>query len=113
MATKQIRVERFSVTSAKPFSEVVKMLEASVGHPNMNALMSHIASAKSFEDLEKVVNAQTGTTRTVTGAYDLGEIVRKAHGDSAPRSVLFDWQSADMKEMLERSPDAGSSARTE
>jgi hypothetical protein len=30
MATKQISVERFTITSAKPFSEVVKALEASV-----------------------------------------------------------------------------------
>jgi len=30
MASKQISVERFSITSAKPFSDVVKVLEASV-----------------------------------------------------------------------------------
>ena len=33
--TKQITVERFSVVSAKPFAEVVRAIEAQVGHPEI------------------------------------------------------------------------------
>ena len=33
MATKQIIVQRFSVTSSKSFQDVVSRLEAAVGHP--------------------------------------------------------------------------------
>ena len=33
VATKQITIERFSVISAKPFAEVVRAIEAHVGHP--------------------------------------------------------------------------------
>jgi hypothetical protein len=48
MATRQISVERFSITSARPFGEVVKAIEGSVGHPDMNTFMSGVISAKSF-----------------------------------------------------------------
>jgi uncharacterized protein (DUF302 family) len=112
MATKQISVERFSITSAKPFGDVVKALEASVGHPNMNAFMNDVASAKSFKDLEKVVNAVTGATGLMQFVkFDLGEIVRKERGASAPRSLRYlIGNPLIMKQMLERSPDAGSYA---
>jgi len=112
MATKQISVERFSITSAKPFGDVVKALEASVGHPNMNAFMNDVASAKSFKNLEKVVNAVTGATGLMQFVkFDLGEILRKERGDSAPRSLRYlIGNPLIMKQMLERSPDAGSYA---
>jgi len=112
MATKQISVERFSITSAKPFGDVVKALEASVGHPNMNAFMNDVASAKSFKNLEKVVNAVTGATGLMQFVkFDLGEIVRKERGDSAPRSLRYlIGNPLIMKQMLERCSDAGSYA---
>ena len=112
MGPKQISVERFSITSAKPFSDVVRALEASVGHPNMNTFMNDVASAKSFKDLEKVVNAVTGATGLMQFVkFDLGEIVRKERGDSAPRSLRYlIGNPLIMKQMLERSPDAGSYA---
>ena len=38
VATKQITIERFSVVSAKPFAEVVRAIDAQVGHPDINQL---------------------------------------------------------------------------
>jgi uncharacterized protein (DUF302 family) len=110
MATKQITVERFSITSAKPFGEVVKALEASVGHPNMNTFTSDVVSAKSFADLEKLIVGVTGTSGLMQFMrFDLGEIVRKERGDKAPRSVRYlIGNPLIMKQMLERAPDAGS-----
>ena len=112
MATKEINVERFSITSSKPFGEVVKALEASVGHPNMSTFMNDISSAKSFTDLEKIVYAATGASGLMRFMrFDLGEIVRKELGDSAPRSLRYlIGNPLIMKQMLERSPDAGSYA---
>jgi len=91
---------------------VVKVLEASVGRPNMNTFMNDVASAKSFKDLEKGVNAVTGATGLMQFMkFDLGEIVRKERGDSAPRSLRYlIGNPLIMKQMLERSPDAGSYA---
>jgi uncharacterized protein (DUF302 family) len=112
MATKQISVERFSITSAKPFSDVVNVLEASVSHPNMNTFMNDVALARSFKDLENVVNAVIGATGLMQFMkFDLGEIVRRERGDSAPRSLRYlIGNPLIMKQMLERSPDAGSYA---
>jgi hypothetical protein len=47
MATKQISVQRFSVTSSKKFEEVVAKLAAGVGHPDMRAMFAKIGAAKS------------------------------------------------------------------
>ena len=112
MATKQISVERFSITSAKPFGEVVKKLEASVGHPNMSGFMGDVVSAKSFADLEKLINNATGASGLMEFMrFDLGEVVRKERGDKAPRSVRYlIGNPLIMKQMLERAPDAGSYA---
>ncbi|MFY9729200.1 MAG: DUF302 domain-containing protein [Candidatus Acidiferrales bacterium] len=112
MAMKEVNVERFSITSPKPFGEVVKALEASVGSPNMSTFMSDISSAKSFSDLEKIVYAATGASGLMRFMrFDLGEIVRKERGDSAPRSLRYlIGNPLIMKQMLERSPDAGSYA---
>ncbi len=78
----------------------------------MNTFMNDVASAKSFKDLEKVVNAVTGATGLMQFMkFDLGEIVRKERGDSAPRSLRYlIGNPLIMKQMLERSPDAGSYA---
>jgi uncharacterized protein (DUF302 family) len=110
MATKQISVERFTITSAKPFSEVVKALEASVGHPNMSTFTNDVA--KSYADLEKVIHAATGASGLMQFIrFDLGEIVRKERGENAPRSLRYlIGNPLIMKQMLERSPDAGSYA---
>jgi len=35
MTIRKIEIERFSVTSSKPFEAVVAALEAAVGHPDM------------------------------------------------------------------------------
>jgi uncharacterized protein (DUF302 family) len=112
MATKEIKVERFSITSPKPLGEIVKALEGSVGHPNMNTFMSDVISAKSLTDLEKVVQAATGASGLMQFMrFDLGEIVRKERGDSVPRSLRYlIGNPLIMKQMLERSPDAGSYA---
>jgi uncharacterized protein (DUF302 family) len=112
MAIKEISMERFSITSSRSFGEVVKALEASVGHPNMNTFMSDIISASSFTDLEKMIHAATGPSELMQFMrFDLGEIVRKERGDSAPRSLRYlIGNPLIMKQMLERSPDAGSYA---
>jgi uncharacterized protein (DUF302 family) len=112
MAANQFSVERFSISSAKAFNEVVKAFEASVGRPNMNTFMGDITSAKSFTDLEKIVSAVAGPTGLIQFMkFDLGEIVRKERGDRAPRSLRYlIGNPLIMKQMLERSPDAGSYA---
>ena len=56
MATKQINVERFSITSAKPFTEVVSAIAAKVGHPNMRRFVADIQAATDDQEFRRVVN---------------------------------------------------------
>jgi len=54
MNTKQISVQRFSVTSSKSFAKVIAAFEAGIGHPDMNAFRKDIGAAKTYAQLETV-----------------------------------------------------------
>jgi hypothetical protein len=60
MATKPIIVQQFSVTSAKSFQDVASRLEAAIGHPDMSAFRRDVTSAKTYSELEKIVNQAIG-----------------------------------------------------
>jgi uncharacterized protein (DUF302 family) len=112
MATKQINVQRFSVTSSKPFQDVVSRLEAAVGHPDMSVFRSDVASAKTYPEVEKIVNKAIGPSGFMEFArFDLGEFLRKEQGSGAPRILrLVLGNPLIMKRMVEHVPDAGSYA---
>ena len=112
MTTKPVRLERFSVTSAKSFQEVVAVIEAAVGHPDMPEFRRKVASAKTFAELEKVIHRAIGVSGFMEFArFDLGEIVRKERGTEAPQSLrLLIGNPLIMKQMIEPVPDAGSYA---
>jgi uncharacterized protein (DUF302 family) len=112
MATRQIAVQRFSVTSSKSFGDVVKALEGAIGHPDMSALRKNIASAKTFADVETVVHKAVGPSGFMEFTrFDLGEILQKERGGQAPQSLrLVIGNPLIMKQMVEHVPDAGSYA---
>jgi uncharacterized protein (DUF302 family) len=112
MTTKQISVQRFSVTSAKRFEEVVAKVAAGVGHPDVRAMFKSIGEAKTYADVEKVIEPGLGSTGLMEFMrFDLGEMLRKAHGEKAPKSMRFLIGNAlIMKKMVEHVPDAGSYA---
>ena len=86
MSVKQIAVERFSVTSSKPFDEIVKALEATIGRSDLNAFGSRLKSAKSFQDVETTVNEAVGPSGFMEfSRFDLGAILRKERGSDQPR----------------------------
>ena len=81
MTTKQIDVQRFSVTSAKSFEEVMAGLEAGIGHPDMNAFRRDVSTAKTYAELEKVIHKVIGSSGLMEFTrFDLGEILRKERG---------------------------------
>jgi len=53
MAVTNIKIERFSVISSKPFDAVVAAIKASVGQPDMTEFAKAIRSAPSFAELER------------------------------------------------------------
>jgi len=112
MPIRQITVERFSVTSSKPFEEVVRAVDAAIRHPEMNAFLKSIATARTFTELENTVRQAVGPSDLIEFArFDLGEVLRKDHGSDAPRILrLVAGNPVTMKKMAEHVPDAGSYA---
>ena len=49
---RKVEMERFSVTSSKPFDAVVAAIKASIGHPNMAELWQATQRATTAVELE-------------------------------------------------------------
>jgi uncharacterized protein (DUF302 family) len=110
MATRQIPVERFSVTTQRRFEEVVAALDAAVGHPA--DFSRGMAAAKTFAEMTSFVGRALGSSGLMEFArYDLGAVLRMESGPAAPRVVrLVIGNPLVMKEMVKHVPDAGSYA---
>jgi uncharacterized protein (DUF302 family) len=112
MATKQINVRRFSITTSKSFKDVVAGLESRIGHPDMMAFRKNISAVRTDSELQKIVQAVTGSSGLMEFTrFDLGEVLRKELGSRAPQSVrLVVGNPVTMKQMVKFVPDAGSYA---
>ena len=86
MTIRKVEIERFSVTSSKPFESILQKLEAQIGHPDMSAFTQAVAAAKSYGELEKIVQKAIGTSGLMEFVrFNLGEIIRKERGAGSPR----------------------------
>jgi uncharacterized protein (DUF302 family) len=112
MATRQVQVERFSVTSSKTFQEVVAAIENAIGHPDMNAFRKNVTAARTYGELEKIVHGATGPSELMEFTrMDLGEVLRKGSGAAARQSLrLVVGNPVIMSQMVQHVPDAGSYA---
>jgi uncharacterized protein (DUF302 family) len=112
MAILQTSIERFSLVSSKSFAEVLQVLESAVGHPDMREFGKNVAAAKSWEELEKVVNAAIGPSGFMEFTrFNMGMILAKERGPSAPKIVrLVVGNPLIMKQMAEHVPDTASYA---
>jgi uncharacterized protein (DUF302 family) len=112
MATRDISVQRFSVSSSKRFLEVVAAIDAKIGHPDMTALRKGITAAKNPAEVKQIVQAALGPSGFMEFVrFDLSEVLRKEQGTKA-RQVLrmVIGNPLIMKEMVKVTPDAGSYA---
>ena len=112
MTIRKVEIERFSVISSKPFDAVVAAIEAAVGHPDIVGVMKATKDARTFAELESVVQRSLGRTGLIIFMkLDLGEILRKETGLDTPNIVrLLIGNPLIMKEMAKHVPDAGSYA---
>jgi uncharacterized protein (DUF302 family) len=112
MTTREIVMERFSVTSSKPFEVVVAALKAAIGHPDMGKFFKATYSARTFAELESAVQKGLGRTGLMMFMeLDQGAILRKETGRDAPKIMRFViGNPLTMKEMVKHVPDAGSYA---
>ena len=112
MTIAKFEVERFSLTSSKPFDAVVAAFKSAVGQPNMVDFFRETRATNSFPDLERVVQSGLGRTDLMLFAeFDLGDILRRETGSKTPKIIRFVvGNPLIMKEMVKHVPDAGSYA---
>ena len=112
MTIAKVDVERFSLTSSKPFDAVVASLKSAVGQPDTVEFFKATRAANSFPDLERVVQSGLGRTGLMLFAeFDLGAILRRETGSKTPKIIRFVvGNPLIMKEMVKHVPDAGSYA---
>ena len=112
MTIAKVEVERFSLTSLKPFDAVVAALKSAVGQPDMVEFFRATRAATSFPDLERIVQSGLGRTGLMLFAeFDLGAILRRETGSKTPKITRFVvGNPLIMKEMVKHVPDAGSYA---
>ena len=108
----KIEVVRFSLTTAKPFDEVVAGVNAGIGHPDMAEFARSTHEARSFAELKSAV--EKGLSKAELMLFmqlDQGAVVRKEKGHETPKMIRFIiGNPLIMKEMAKHVPDAGSYA---
>jgi uncharacterized protein (DUF302 family) len=109
---KKIEMERFSLTTSKPFDEVVAGVNTAIGHPDMAEFGRSTHEARSFAELKSAVEKGLGKTGLMLFMQlDHGAVVRKETGRDIPRIIRFVIGNPPiMKEMARHVPDAGSYA---
>jgi uncharacterized protein (DUF302 family) len=112
MTIAKVEVERFSLTSSKPFDVVVAAFKSAVGQPDIVEFFKETRATNSFPDLERVVQRGLGRTDLMLFAqFDLGDILRRETGSKTPNIMRFVvGNPLIMKEMVRHVPDAGSYA---
>jgi uncharacterized protein (DUF302 family) len=108
----KIEVERFSLTSSRPFDEVLAAIKGGVGNPDMVDFAKTTSAARTFVELESAVRKGLGKTGLMRFMeLDHGAVIRKATGRDTPRMVrLIIGNPLIMQEMAKRVPDSGSYA---
>ena len=109
---RKIEMERFSLTTSKPFDEVVAGVNTAIRHPDMAEFGRSTHEARSFAELKSAVEKGLGKTGLMLFMQlDHGAVVRKETGRDIPRIIRFViGNPLIMKEMARHVPDAGSYA---
>jgi len=109
---RKVEIERFSVTSSKPFDKVLAAINDGVGHPDMAEFGRSTHEARSFAELKSAVEKGLSEAGLMLFMQlDQGAVVRKETGRDTPKIIrLVIGNPLIMKEMAKHVPDAGSYA---
>jgi uncharacterized protein (DUF302 family) len=109
---RKIEIERFTLTSSKPFDGIVAALNATVGHPDIVEFWRATQRTRALAELESTIEKAVGRTGLILFAeFDHGAIVRKDTGRDTSKIVrLVIGNPLIMRRMVEHVPDAGSYA---
>ena len=107
-----VEVERFSLTSSRPFDKILAAIKAAVGHPDMVEFAKTTAAARTFPQFENTVREGLGKSGLMLFTeLDHGSLIRKATGGDKPRMArLIMGNPLIMQQMARHVPDAGSYA---
>jgi len=112
MQTQQVNVQRWSITTQKPFDAVVAAVEEAIGRPNMIEFVAKMSGATSYEEMCDVVHdsiTEIGLMEFMR--LDHGAVLAKAGVEGDPKSVrLIMGNPLIMQSMARLVPDAGSYA---
>jgi uncharacterized protein (DUF302 family) len=109
---RKIEIERFSLTSSKPFDQVVAAVNAAIGHPDMAEFGRSSHAARSFAELKSAIEKGLSNAGLMLFMQlDHGAVVGKQTGRDTPRIIRFViGNPLIMMEMAKHVPDAGSYA---
>jgi uncharacterized protein (DUF302 family) len=109
---RKIEVERFTLSSSKPFDQVVAALNSAVGHPDMTEFWKSTRQAQSDAELQETIEKGLGPTGLMLFVeFDHGAVVRSGTDSATPRMIRFIiGNPLIMREMAKHVPDAGSYA---
>jgi uncharacterized protein (DUF302 family) len=112
MSIREVQVQRFSVVTIQPFDTVVARIDEQIGHPDMAAFRKSFSAAQNKAEMEEVVDPATQPNGIMEFTrFDLGEVLRKENGASAPKILrIVAGNPLIMMEMVKHVPDAGSYA---
>ena len=112
MSIREVQVQRVTLVSSEPFDTVVARIDAQIGHPDMAAFREKFSAAQNEAEMRSVIDPVTKPNGLMEFArFDLGEVLRKESGASAPRILrIVAGNPLIMKEMVKHVPDAGSYA---
>jgi len=112
MQTHEFSGRRWSITSQKPFDDVVADVEEKIGRPNMGEFVAQMTAAASFEEMQKVVHGSVSEIGLMEFMrLDHGAVLAKTGVDGNPKSVrLIMGNPLIMQSMARLVPDAGSYA---
>jgi uncharacterized protein (DUF302 family) len=112
VSIRRVEMERFSVTSSKPFEAVVAALKDAVGRLDLVEFAKVSRQAGTFAELKEVIDRNLGKTGLMLFMeLDHGAVLRKETELTKPKIVrLVIGNPLVMKEMAKHVPDAGSYA---
>jgi uncharacterized protein (DUF302 family) len=112
VSIRRVEMERFSVTSSKPFEAVVAALKDAVGRLDLVEFAKVSRQAGTFAELKEVIDRNLGKTGLMLFMeLDHGAVLRKETELTKPKIVrLVIGNPLVMKEMAKHVPEAGSYA---
>src|SRR5580704_15256987 len=95
MPVRKVEVERFSLTTSRPFESVVCALKSSIGELDLAEFASASKSSGTFAELEEVINRNMGESGLMLFLeFDHGAVVRKETGLETEDHEASDRQSS-------------------